>query len=343
MILFYYYKIKMEEKPKDLTSINSELLTEEEKQAKRKSERLGYQYGIICQFLWAVVSIQIKTMVTLFPDAYSLNTIAFWRIFPLLVYGYYSCKKKGIHIHTWGEIEHKFWFVVRSLGFYFMIVLWVLMNIYFRVSTCQCIANTNPVIVLIISSFVLKEKFYPRYIVGVIICIIGAFMIVSNERGESANSDNTNTNSNVKQDNIILGLVFSLSHLALNSFANFGQRLISKEGIEGDEQNFFLGVYNTVPAVIVMIFQRYTGLSNIKYVLYVLTNGPVFYLANYYNAEALKYISINKFIPLVYLSILFVFILGFIFLGENVYFTDIIGSLLILGFQVYNIYVPTTK
>ena len=120
----------MEEKPKDLTSINSELLTEEEKQAKRKSERLGYQYGIICQFLWAVVSIQIKTMVTLFPDAYSLNTIAFWRIFPLLVYGYYSCKKKGIHIHTWGEIEHKFWFVVRSLGFYFMIVLWVLMNIY---------------------------------------------------------------------------------------------------------------------------------------------------------------------------------------------------------------------
>ena len=103
-------------------------------------------------------------------------------------------------------------------------------------------------------------------------------MIVSNERGESANSDNANTNSNVKQDNIILGLVFSLSHLALNSFANFGQRLISKEGIEGDEQNFFLGVYNTVPAVIVMIFQRYTGLSNIKYVLYVLTNGPVFYL-----------------------------------------------------------------
>ena len=130
----------MEEKAKDLTSMNSELLTEQEKQAKRKSERLGYRYGIICQFLWAVVSIQIKTMVTLFPDAYSLNTIAFWRILPLLLYGYYSCKKKGIHIHTWSEIQHKFWFIVRSLGFYFMIVLWVLMNIYFRVSTCQCIA-----------------------------------------------------------------------------------------------------------------------------------------------------------------------------------------------------------
>ena len=324
-----------EKKTKDLISMNTELLTEEEKLAKRKSERLGYQYGILCQLMWAFVSIHIKTMITFFPDAFSVNTIAFWRNFPLLFFGYYACKKKGIKIHKWSEIQNKFWFLLRSLGFYFLIVLWVLMNIYFRVSTCQCICNCNPIIVLIISSIILKEKFYPRYIVGVVICIIGTFMIVSNEKG--GNKDTK------KENNIVLGMTFSSVHLILTSFANFAQRIISKEGIEADEQNFYLGIFNSAPAVIVMFFSGYTGLSNIKYILYVLTNSPLFYLANYFSAMSLKYISINKFIPLIYLSILFVFILGFIFLGEKVYFTDIIGSILILGFQVYNIYVPTTK
>lgn len=52
----------------DLSSINTELLSEELKKEKRKKERIAYIYGIISQFLWAIVSIQIKTMITFFPD-----------------------------------------------------------------------------------------------------------------------------------------------------------------------------------------------------------------------------------------------------------------------------------
>ena len=92
-----------------------------------------------------------------------------------------------------------------------------------------------------------------------------------------------------------------------------------------------------------MFVQGKTRLDNIKYILYVMTNAPIFYLANYYNAEALKYISINKLNPITYLTIVFVFILGYFLLGEKVYLTDIIGSVIIIGFQLYNIYVPTTK
>ena len=73
-----------------------------------------------------------------------------------------------------------------------MIVLWVVMNMFFRVSTCQCIVNSNPVIVLIISSFLLNEKFYPRYIVGIIVCFFGAFLIISNERKPTHLKDDNN-------------------------------------------------------------------------------------------------------------------------------------------------------
>ena len=204
------------------------------------------------------------------------------------------------------------------------------------------------------SSFLLNEKFYPRYIVGIILCFIGAYMIVSNERKPTnINEDKDSINRNLldltlryleeKSNGILIGAVSAASHLTICAFANFSQRELAKENILGDEQNFWLGVYNCFFSFIVMTFQGNFGLSNIKYPLYVLTNGPIFYFANYYTAEALKFISINKLIPLNYLTIVFVFILGYIFLGEKVYFTDLLGSIIIVGFQLYNIYVPTTK
>lgn len=342
----------------DLASVNTELLSEELKQKKRKNERIAYIYGIISQFLWAIVSIQIKTMITFFPEEFTLNTIAFFRTFPLGLAGYYLCKKKNIRIKRWNDLQYKFWFIIRNGGFYAMVVLWVVMNIYFRVSTCQCIANCNPVIVLVISSVLLNERFYPRYIIGIIVCFIGAYMIISNERKPThVNEQSNENNSNLRllfefilrnldeksQNNILFGAIAAVSHLTISAFANFAQRELAKEGISGDEQNFWLGVFNCIRAFTVMIFQRNFGLRNIKYPLYIMTNAPVFYLANYYTAEALKYITINKLIPLNYLSIVFVFILGYFFLGEKVFFTDLLGSIIIIGFQIYNIYIPTTK
>ena len=143
----------------DLASINTELLSDELKKEKRKKEYIAYIYGISSQFMWVINNIQIKTMITFFPDIFTLNTIAFYRNLPLIFIGYYFCKKKNIRIHHWSNIQQKFWFLVRHFGFYLMIVLWVVMNMFFRVSTCQCIVNSNPVIILIISSFSLNEKF----------------------------------------------------------------------------------------------------------------------------------------------------------------------------------------
>lgn len=143
----------------DLASINTELLSDELKKEKCKKEYIAYIYGISSQFMWVINNIQIKTMITFFPDTFTLNTIAFYRNLPLIFIGYYFCKKKNIRIHHWSNIQQKFWFLVKHFGFYLMIVLWVVMNMFFRVSTCQCIVNSNPVIILIISSFLLNEKF----------------------------------------------------------------------------------------------------------------------------------------------------------------------------------------
>jgi drug/metabolite transporter (DMT)-like permease len=54
----------------------------------------------------------------------------------------------------------------------------------------------------------------------------------------------------------------------------------------------------------------------------------------------LQIISLSLSQPLSYSGTLTVFFCGIIFLGEAIYFTDIIGSLFILGFNVYNTIKP---
>ena len=130
--------------------------------------------------------------------------------------------------------------------------------------------------------------------IGIIICFIGAYLIVSSERkptyiNEKTNNDESSNVRNLLEIFFILyGAIAVLCHLAIPAFANFAQRELRKEGIARDEQNFWLGVFNCIPSFIVMLIQGNLGLGNIKYPLYTMTNAPVFYLANYTTAEALK-------------------------------------------------------
>ena len=54
--------------------------------------------GLIAQFVWAINSIQLKTYKKWFPEAYSNNSIVFWRSLPIWILGYYFCKYKNIQI-----------------------------------------------------------------------------------------------------------------------------------------------------------------------------------------------------------------------------------------------------
>ena len=127
------------------------------------------------------------------------------------------------------------------------------------------------------------------------------------------------------------------------AFSHFDQKMLCKEKMTPEIQNYYLGLFNAIPAFIAILIENNTGLSNFLYVLYAMSNGIIFYLANYCMAEALNIMEINKFIPMNYLRIVFIFIFGFLILGEKVFFTDFIGSGFIIGFQVYNVYYPVKK
>jgi drug/metabolite transporter (DMT)-like permease len=319
-------------------SIATSLLDDTQKEIKQKNKKYALFCAIFSQFIWAINGIQLKTYRNHFPKQFSLNSLTFWRSIPIWGLGYFFAKKNNIEITPYNKIQSKFWFFARSAGNYLCIVLWIIELSYFRLSTCQCICNCNPVFVLILSSFILREKFYIRYLFGILLSLMGTFMIVLNEKKQDVKTDVKKENKNM-----LIGLCVASIHLMMVGIVTLGQKMMIKENINGIVQNYFLGMYNTLPAFFVCCFEMHFGFSNILYCIYALSNGFIFYIAAFYQSECLEYMPMSNFLPISYVNIVFIFILGLIFLGENIFITDILGSLLILGFQIYNIYVPIKK
>ena len=321
-------------KSSDIYSVNSSELNDEMLVEKRKNERFSIIIGILSQFIWALNSIQLKTYKKFFPNDFSNNSLVFWRSLPIWVLGYYFCKHKNIRIKPISAIKYKFWFFMRSLGNYIIIYLWIQILNYLRVSTGQVISGCFPILVILLSIIILHEKFYFRYILGVLICIIGSAIIIMNEKNPEASKTQLNKN-------IPLGVFFAMCHLVFYALNNLGQKILCKEHLSADEQNYYLGMYNTLPALFFCFIELHFGFENILYILYAISNGLLlFYLGNYLQTKALEYIAVSKFMPITYMNTVFVFILGFVLLHEKIFVTDILGAGLIIGFQLYNYHYP---
>ena len=314
-------------------SEESSLLNEEELDQKRRNERFAYLLGVVTQFLWALNSFQMKTYNPSFPECFSNNSVILWRSIPVMVIGYFSCKYKKIRITPHREVKHIFWFYVRHLGNYFCVILNLTVLSYFRLSTSRVFFCCQPIVVTFLSILILKEKFYNRYIIGILICFSGSALIVLNDKKPQSKTT-------ILHDNIYAGLFFAVLFLLTLSINTIGQKMMAKERMPPDVQNFYLGFYNILPALFMCLKQGYFAFGHTKYILYCASNGFLFYLANYCTSVCYRYIAISKFIPVTYLNIVFTFFLSIFVLGEPLYLTDLLGAALIIGFQFYNITYP---
>ena len=278
----------------------------------------------------------MKTFRLYFPNNYTDNSVMFWRMLPPCIIGYIICKYTNIHIQSFSELKHLNWFLCRNALAYLFIIAWLKMYSYFRVSTITVIGGTTPFLIIIISVFLIGEKFYIRYLLGVLLCIFGSAIIILNDRKPESKAQIVN-------DNLFVGILLGITNVTLVALSLVGQKVLTKEGMDIHLQAFYFASFNVVPAFIFGILSDNIFSSNWKYIMYVMSNGFLFYTANYFNTLCLRYIAISKFQPITYLCIVFTFIISAIFLGEPVFFSDLIGTSIIIGFQYYNFVYPPGK
>ncbi len=102
---------------------------------------------------------------------------------------------------------------------------------------------------------------------------------------------------------------------------------------------FWTGTSNLIVAFLVACIMNDFGLDFIVISMAFL-NAVIFYLAQKVNDMAFALMDASKFAPTFYIQTLFVFILCAIFFKEKFFFSDLIGSLLIMAFHFYNAYSP---
>jgi drug/metabolite transporter (DMT)-like permease len=259
----------------------------------------------------------------------------FYRSFSSFAFSLILIKKKNQVIPKWSEINNKFWFVCRECGAYIILLFYLEMTTYFRVSTCQCIYGCHPIIVLLLSIIIINENFYWRYVVGMLLSFFGSILILLNEVQPEQRKQNDNKS-------VFVGIIYAFGYLATLCVSKFAQKMLCKDHMTPEVQTFYLGLFTALQACIFSVFDFKLGL-NIYYILYCFSNGLIFTLVNVLCTEAMNNLAISKYLPLTYFATVFIFVLGWIVLGERVYFTDILGSLLIVGFQLYNAWFPVTK
>ena len=319
----------------ELISIKDSLLDSELLREKKKKENYGILVAILAHFVLAINQLQLKTYGKWFKEEYTQNNLLFYRSFSSFAFSLFLIKRKKQKIPGWAEINNKFWFVCRECGAYIILLFYLEMTTYFRVSTCQCIYGCHPIIVLLLSIVVINENFYWRYVVGMILSFIGSIIILLNEVSPEQRKQSEN-------DSIFFGCLYSIGYLITLCLSKFALKMLCKDHMTAEVQTYYLGLFTMVQAFFFLFFNFNLGL-NVYYILYCFSNGLIFACMNMLNIESMNNLAISKYLPLTYFGTVFIFILGWIVLGERVYFTDIIGSLLIVGFQIYNVWFPVIK
>ncbi len=319
----------------DIISIRDSELNSEMKQEKQKRERFGIIIAIIAHFFLAINQLQLKTYAKWFKPVYTMNNLLFYRSVGSAGISYIFIKKKNQKIPDIRKVNNKIWFYIREAGSYIILLFYLESTTYFRVSTCQCIYGCHPIIVLVLSVIIINEKFYWRYIFGMLLSFFGSILILLNETQPEQRSQSENKS-------MFLGIIFGMLYLGTLCFSKFAQKMLCKDHMTPEVQTFYLGIFTGLQAMIFMFLDLQFGLD-LWYILYCLLNGVIFFIVNCLCALSMENLAISKYLPITYFTVVFIFVLGWIVLGEKVYFTDVIGSLFILGFQIFNVWFPISK
>lgn len=307
---------------------------------KKTFTRAEIHYAMIqatlSSLFYALNTMLIKQTEMLSPEYFSPYNFTWWRGLSSSIFLYFYLKKKepDVDLFAFDKIEHKLWCFIRTFGFYFGFVFFVFGLQLLRVSTAQVLCSIAPVVSLLVSVTMLKEKFYWRYIVGVLLCFFGSAIILGNEKKNS--SDKKEEFESLR---FVLGILSCCINILANGFVNVGQKVLTNDKMSNSQQVFYVSLSLVISSFVICLITWNFGFT-IPIMLLSTLNGVFFYYANHFYQEALKVLNVGGCVPFNYMINIFIFILCYFILKEPLFWTDILGSLVIVSFHGYNAWKP---
>lgn len=307
-------------------------------------ENIGLLFAALSTFSGAFGAFFTKLIQRTYPHKFHTVPFLFLRSFTIIILASMRARYSNESILKLSEIKDRMWFFFRTNMNFFGMSSMTMAIWYLRTATAQIINSTNPIIVLILSYFILKEQFYFRYIIGVVMCIIGSLFIVLNERDANKPSSDSN-DSNIFTPTAVetlYGVCFACFSACTVSVVIIANKVLVNNKVSINSQMFYVGMSTMTYSTIYIIF--FGGVElDIGYLAMCSFHGLFFFFGNIFYNMALQRSPLSKLILVSYLNVVFVFILSFIFLHERIFITDIFGAIIILSYLLYQAYNPPTK
>ena len=303
-------------------------------------ERWGMVLGLIGTFFLSLNCFYAKVILKTYPNDFDSIEFLFMRGLSIVIYGIihtYYTKQKILSIN---ELPLKIWFLIRANANFFYNAFSISALWYLRASTVQIIILLSPLLVLILSFIFLKEPLYMRYLVGGLMCIGGSMIIILNEKTSPNKVKKAEENANNSNHfGIFIGVILSFVSVFFYAIINIASKILASHRVSLNNQMIYIGAANMMYSIVYII---YKGKMCLKpgYLIMCVFHGSFFYIYYICYNRALQLAQVNKIVIITYLQIVFVFILANIFLGEGIYFSDILGTLIMMSYMVYNVLNP---
>jgi drug/metabolite transporter (DMT)-like permease len=143
-----------------------------------------------------------------------------------------------------------------------------------------------------------------------------------------------------KEDpNVFIGITSILFSIFLGGVLSLVNKIMAVEKISLYTQLFYFGIFHCLYSFLWMLFTMDFDYT-LGYFFLSALQACLFFLGNYFNYLGLKIIDLSKTSLIQYTKIVFVFLLGSLVLGEKIFFSDIVGSTIIVSFMIYHVMNP---
>ena len=303
-------------------------------ESKESQERVA-----VLQFTLSIIGFSLSGVIIRFAKAhlvtYNEFSFSFVRFLLMAIFNWYVLLKNRIDSPVIETQDIK-WIICRSTTVSFGFLCLVMSIQYLRLGTAICIAMISPLMSSMFSYLILKEECYTRYVVGGVICFTGTVFMTYNE-GDSLNPSYSGSSYAV-----YIGALYSLGYALFTALCQISSKILANK-YDSFYLNYNLGIVGSLIMLYCGLFSK--GFASYcmdpKLIFYCFLNTVVSIISFHYQNISYKYVGVNKVTMLAYLQMVISSGFGYFVFDEMLYFLDILGALMIVGYNLYNFWVMT--
>lgn len=298
--------------------------------------KIGFIYNLISLIIFFVLNCLCKYQYLYIPNLQvNVNQMCKCIVHSLFALIHFFFESHQISFgKNWTEIK---FLTLNGACSHFIFIFFTSSCYFIRLGTAYSILYCYAIITTVLAAIFLKEKYTKLHLIGMLVGIVSVCFItklgLTEVPFEQASIPIENTQEYNSSTTIIGMTLAFLATLSLSLKQVLCKYL--SVSVNKDILNFWIGFTGLILSIIGIIVLKETINIEMYQCIFALVLGLSTFYGNYFMFKSFEYVSLIDTLSLSYLSIFFSFIFGYIFISNTFDIFDIIGSCMLVIFNIY--------